>query len=253
MDEIASTAAARRAVRAAGDARIIGNRFPVRGSKTEMPNARRPPLAKPSPLRRRFVLAGAAFVALAGNATAQRALEPTPSQTEGPFYPRSLPSDRDNDLTRIAGHNERARGTPLYLTGRVLNRDGRPLTAAQIELWQCDATGHYHHVGERGPLDDHFQGYGVVSTDSGGRYAFTTIRPVAYAGRPPHLHFKIRHPSAATLTTQLYVAGDATDGDVVLRMSPSGTRERLTVALAPAANHDPGALAGSFDFVVATR
>ncbi len=217
----------------------------------------RRPQPELSPQRRRFVVAGAAFATLAGTpsrqAIAQRSLEPTPSQTEGPFYPRSLPADRDNDLTRIAGHAERARGTPLYLSGRVLGRDGRPVAAAQVELWQCDATGRYHHVGERGPLDEHFQGYGVVATDADGRYAFTTIRPVAYAGRPPHLHFKVRYASGATLTTQLYVAGDVTDGDVVLASSPAGTRERLTVALGPAADREPGAFAGAFDFVVATR
>jgi len=215
------------------------------------------PLPTPAARRRRVVLAGAVLVALGSGssriALAQRSLEPTPSQTEGPFYPRSIPSDHDSDLTRIAGHTQRARGTPLYLSGRVLGRDGHPLAAAQVELWQCDATGRYHHVGERGALDEHFQGYGIATTDAQGRYAFTTIRPVAYTGRPPHLHFKIRHPAAASLTTQLYVAGDATDGDVVLGASPAGTRERLTIAVAAAANGEPGALGGSYDFVLASR
>ncbi len=207
--------------------------------------------------RRRIVVASAACIAAAAMpkraALAQRSLEPTPSQTEGPFYPRTFPADRDNDLTRITGHADRARGTPLHLSGRVLARDGVALEGARVELWQCDATGRYHHVGERGALDENFQGYGVASTDAEGRYAFLTIRPVAYTGRPPHLHFKIRHASAPTLTTQLYVVGDATDGDVVLGSSPAGTRERLSVALRPASNLEPDALAGSFDFVLATR
>ncbi len=214
----------------------------------------RPALA-PAFSRRRHVVAALAALACAGPRTAfgQSPLAPTPSQTEGPFYPRRLPAERDADLTRVDGHAERARGTPLYLSGRVLVRDGRPLAGARIELWQADATGRYHHVGDPGPLDENFQGYGVATSDADGRYAFTTIRPVAYTGRPPHLHFTIRHPAAASLTTQLYVAGDDVNGDVVLGGSPPGTRERLTIALAPAPDREPGALAGSFDFVLSPR
>jgi protocatechuate 3,4-dioxygenase beta subunit len=186
-------------------------------------------------------------------AVAQTALVPTPSQTEGPFYPRTLPADRDADLTRVAGRSGRASGTPVYLDGRVLARDGSPLEGATVELWQCDVTGRYHHVGDPGLLDEDFQGFGIATVDGDGRYAFVTIRPVAYPGRPPHMHFRIRHPSAPVLTTQLYFAGDNTDGDVVLGGSPRGTRERLTVVLARAADREPNALAGSYDFVLNTR
>jgi protocatechuate 3,4-dioxygenase beta subunit len=209
----------------------------------------------PSFARRRALATAALAIGFAATrgVRAQTMLMPTPSQTEGPFYPRTLPDDRDADLTRVAGHGGRARGTPFYLDGRVLARDGGTLAGAQLELWQCDVTGRYHYVGDPGPLDDDFQGYGVATTDADGRYAFVTIRPVAYPGRPPHLHFRIRHPSAPVLTTQLYVAGDDTSGDMVLGESPRGTRERLTVALAAAPEREPNALAGSFDFVLNTR
>jgi hypothetical protein len=36
----------------------------------------------------------------------------------------------------------------------------------------------------------------------------------------------------------------------VLAWSPKGTRALLTMTLAPAAGREPGALAGSFDFVL---
>lgn len=211
--------------------------------------------SQPSRQRRRVLGAAALALGWAGTrvALAQRTLVPTPSQTEGPFYPRTLPADRDADLTRIAGRSGRARGTPVYLDGRVLGRDANPLEGASVELWQCDVTGRYHHVGDPGPLDEDFQGFGMATTDGNGRYAFVTIRPVAYSGRPPHMHFRIRHPSAAVLTTQLYFAGDDTDGDVVLGASPRGTRERLTVVLASVSDREPNALAGSYDFVLNTR
>ena len=150
---------------------------------------------------------GSALPAFA-NAQARPALAPTPPDAEGPFYPRTLPADRDGDLTRVAGRSGVAQGTLLYLVGTVRRTDGTLLSAATVELWQCDALGVYHHVGATEPKDENFQGYGAVVTDADGRYAFRTIRPVAYPGRPPHLHFKLTPKSGPGLTTQLYVRGD---------------------------------------------
>ena len=158
-----------------------------------------------------------------------RRVAPTPPDAEGPFYPRTLPADRDGDLTRVAGRSGVAQGTPLYLAGTVRRTDGTPLSGTTVELWQCDALGVYHHVGATEPQDENFQGYGVVVTDADGRYAFRTIRPVAYPGRPPHLHFKLTPKSGPGLTTQLYVRGDG---------GPTSTfvgrdRDRLSMTLAP--------------------
>ena len=176
----------------------------------------------------------------------------TPSQPEGPFYPKAAPDDRDWDLTRIAGRGGQASGTPLYFSGRVLGRDSRPFINASVELWQCDVHGRYHNAGDEGlPRDDNFQGYGVVTTDAEGRYAFKTIRPVRYSGRTPHLHVRLRSAGGTTLTTQIYIAGDRADGDFVLAATPREARERLTMTLAPAAGREEGALSGNFDFVLA--
>lgn len=197
----------------------------------------------------RSLLAAAALVTL-GHAGSQP-LAPTPAQTEGPFYPKTFPADRDADLTQIAGRGGTARGTRLYLSGRVVGRDGRPIPGATVELWQCDSYGRYHHAGDDGvPRDDDFQGYGTATTDADGRYAFKTIRPVPYGGRPPHLHVKLRAAGGGALTTQLYVSGDSVAGDAVVGMAPRGTLERLTTRLAPAPGREPGALAGTFEFVL---
>jgi protocatechuate 3,4-dioxygenase beta subunit len=203
-------------------------------------------------ISRRHALGGlAAIVLLPFRAAAQPTLAPTPAQTEGPFYPRSLPADRDADLTQVVGRAGRAQGVILYLSGRVLTREGQPRPGTTIELWQCDARGRYHHVGDmREPRDDNFQGYGTTTTDAAGRYAFKTIRPVAYPGRPPHLHVKVHPADTAALTTQIYIKGDIAGGDAVLRSSPEGTLERLSMVLAPALGRESGALAGTFDFVV---
>ena len=79
-----------------------------------------------------------------------------------------------------------------------------------VEIWQCDANGIYNHPGDSGQRrrDAAFQGYGRTKVDAGGRYAFRTIRPVAYPGRTPHIHFKVHAPGVGRLTTQMYVAGE---------------------------------------------
>jgi protocatechuate 3,4-dioxygenase beta subunit len=196
-------------------------------------------------------LAAAALLPVALAISQPVVLAPTPSQPEGPFYPKTIPADRDADLTQIVGRAARAQGTTLYLSGRALTRDGRPLVNAAVELWQCDVHGRYHHAGDDGePRDDNFQGYGVATTDAEGRYAFKTIRPVPYSGRPPHLHLRVRGGNALALTTQIYIAGDALAGDPVLSGVSSGTLQRLTMALAPVTGREPGALGGTFDLVL---
>jgi protocatechuate 3,4-dioxygenase beta subunit len=202
--------------------------------------------------RRALALFGYALaVTVSPPLRAQKSLRPTPAQTEGPFYPRTIPVDHDADLTQVAGRSAPAQGTRLAFGGRVVTRDGNAQSAATVELWQCDVFGRYHHAGDDGsPRDDGFQGYGVAITDADGRYAFRTIRPVAYGGRVPHLHLKVKTAGGATLTTQVYIAGDRTDGDPVLAWSPRGTREQLTMTLSGDPSAGAGALAGVFDIVL---
>lgn len=111
------------------------------------------------PRRRTVSMIGVAMLSpLAATPALGEDLPPTPRFTEGPFYPQSLPADTDADLTRV-------------------------------EIWQCDAGGRYHHVGEpEQVLDAGFQGFGAVTTDAEGRYRFRTIKPVPYPGRTPHIH-----------------------------------------------------------------
>ena len=207
------------------------------------------------PDRRRRVLCALVATALLpfGGASSQPtapARSPTPSQPEGPFYPKAFPADRDSDLTQVRGRTARAQGTTLYLSGRVFARDGKQLGNATVELWQCDVHGRYHHAGDDGvPRDDNFQGYGVATTDAEGRYAFKTIRPVPYGGRPPHMHVRVR-AGGSVLTTQIYIAGDALAGDSILVGASSSTVGQLTMALVPVTAREQGALGGTFDLVL---
>lgn len=202
--------------------------------------------------RRTLRILGCALASLASlPLRAQTLLRPTPAQTEGPFYPTKLPADRDADLTEVAGYPQPAQGIRLYFSGRVLIRDGSAQRSAVVELWQCDVFGRYHHAGDEGsPRDEGFQGYGVTTTDGEGRFAFKTIRPVAYSGRVPHLHLKVRTAAGGTLTTQVYIAGDRTAGDPVLAFTSAEGRQRLTMVVAPVPGREAGALAGAFDIVM---
>jgi len=166
---------------------------------------------------------------------------PTPRMTEGPFYPTTFPRDIDADLTRVEGHAAAAQGTVLDVSGRVIDRSGKPRAGARVEIWQCDAQGQYHHVG--GPEGDaNFQGFGFTTTDAEGRYAFRTIRPVQYPGRAPHIHFNVLENGRRRLTSQMFVEGEARNARDGIYRSLGGDARLVTMKLEPAGAGARGAL-----------
>jgi protocatechuate 3,4-dioxygenase beta subunit len=213
-----------------------------------------------SVLARRKLLYGSLAVALTSSllrarSSAADTLPPTPLQTPGPFYPLTFPQDSDNDLVHVAGHTSTAKGSITRITGRILDPNGRPVTGARVEIWQCDANGRYHYVRDgRGdqPRDDDFQGYGTATTDTMGGYQFLTIKPVPYPGRTPHIHFAVSGRGFERLVTQMYVAGEAgNESDLVLLgVRDPAARARLIVALRPSPDIGAAGLAGTFDIVL---
>lgn len=203
--------------------------------------------------RRLLVASGGLLVAGPLSAVAQ-ILTPTPAQTEGPFYPRELPLDRDNDLATVTGAPAGAKGTIAHVFGTVRDEQGRVVTGTRVEIWQCNAFGKYHDARDRrdAPLDPGFQGFGETTTDAQGRWRFRTIRPVVYPGRTPHIHFAIVPQGGTKLVTQMYVAGEAGNArDGVYRsIRDEAARKSVTVALAPADDVEAKALAGEFNIVL---
>ncbi|WP_157615595.1 protocatechuate 3,4-dioxygenase [Rhizobacter sp. Root404] len=206
----------------------------------------------PQPTRRTALgrIAVLAIPALLAGRTARSAelLRLTPAQTEGPFYPVELPADTDFDLLR-QGDLRYPRGQPSWLDGTVRDLEGRPVRGASVEIWQCDADGHYSHPRDGGRADPAFQSFGRVAVDAQGRFRFHTIRPVAYSGRTPHIHVKVRLAQRTLLTTQLYVEGDpGNDRDPLWRsLRDPLDRAALTVPFTPAAD----GLRAAFPIVVA--
>lgn len=201
-------------------------------------------------LRRRTVaavLVAAPALLLGARAQPAPGQRATPAQTEGPFYPVAFPADSDFDLLRN-GAAKYPEGQGAWLEGRVSDLSGKPVAGALVEIWQCDHAGHYHHPGDGGKADSRFQGFGRVTVAADGRYRFRTIRPVAYSGRTPHIHVKVRLGSRELLTTQVYVADDPGNSrDFLWRSLSAADRAALTVTFAPG---DDG-LQGSFPIVVA--
>lgn len=206
--------------------------------------------------RKLLIGVGAALVLPPFSASAAGAdLVVTPGQTEGPYFPTSLPADMDADLVRVKGQAAQAVGQVTHISGRVLDKRGEIVRGALVEIWQCDARGVYNHPGDPGlkRRDAAFQGYGRSEVDAAGRYAFRTIRPVAYAGRTPHIHFKVHAPGVGRLTTQMYVAGEPQNArDFVLSgIRDRRARESVIVHLEAADSVEAGALAGTFEIVLA--
>jgi protocatechuate 3,4-dioxygenase, beta subunit len=140
----------------------------------------------------------------------------TLSEVTGPVFGHDAIGPTDSDLTRQ--HAGEPLGERIFVSGRVLDENSRPVRNALIEIWQANAAGRYHHKNDThdAPLDPNFTGYGRVMTDDRGRYRFTTIKPGAYpwgnhynAWRPQHIHFSLFGAGILTrLVTQMYFPGD---------------------------------------------
>ena len=122
----------------------------------------------------------------------------------------------DADLT--AGHPGEPIGERIIVTGRLLDRSGRPLAGQLIEIWQANASGRYRHQRDQhpAPLDPNFIGAGRCLTGPDGTYRFLTVKPGPYpwrnhhnAWRPAHIHFSLFGTAfTQRLITQMYFPGD---------------------------------------------
>jgi protocatechuate 3,4-dioxygenase beta subunit len=159
-------------------------------------------------------------------AKAQTPRKLTPSQSEGPFYPDQQMQDADADLLKN-GVVAYTGGQSAWVSGVVSDLDGKPVSGALVEIWQCDHEGVYRHSRSSGSSPMAFQGFGKVQVGADGRYRFRTIKPVPYPGRPPHIHMKIKLGSRELLTTQMYVAGDSSNARDFLTRSLGSDRSLL--------------------------
>ena len=199
-------------------------------------------------------LIGTMALAFAAPGAFAEQLALTPRQTEGPFYPDKLPLDTDNDLLIINDGITSAVGDVTHLSGRLLDAKGDPIRNAVVEIWQVDGKGVYLHSGSDAgeKRDKNFQGFGRFLTGSTGEYYFRTIKPVAYPGRTPHIHFAVKMKGREKWTTQCYVKGEArNEKDFVLKgIKDAAARESVIVAFTAIKDSKIGELAAKFDIVM---
>jgi|SRR5581483_3176170 len=183
----------------------------------------------------------------------------TPATVMGPYYPvANKPSNPGTDLTRLPGRRRPARGPLLYVTGRVIDITGKPVSGAQVEIWQANAVGRYSHPsdGNSAPLDENFAGYGVARTDADGAYRFKTVFPSGYPvvpgwDRAPHIHFQVTGRHDAHVTQMWFPDHPLNAQDRLLANLGVPERARLTAQLQrPSFRTDARSRVARFDIVL---
>lgn len=109
-------------------------------------------------------------------------LEPTPSQTIGPFFHDAL---LDGDLTELVAPD---RPEAIKIEGAVYDGAGDPVPDAMVEIWQTDAAGGYG--------SEDFLGFGRSGTDEDGNFSFATVKPGPVPGpdgtlQAPHVNVSV--------------------------------------------------------------
>ncbi|MCT4351556.1 protocatechuate 3,4-dioxygenase subunit beta [Streptomyces sp. Je 1-79] len=186
--------------------------------------------------------------------------DPETVELAGPVFGPTDITETDNDLTRQ--HAGEPLGERITVSGRLLDRAGRPVRGQLIELWQANASGRYAHLRDQhpAPLDPNFTGVGRTLTDDKGRYTFTTVKPGAYpwrnhanAWRPAHIHFSVFGTAfTQRLVTQMYFPGDPLFvHDPILRsVTDPAARERLVARYDHALSRPEFSLGYAWDIVL---
>jgi protocatechuate 3,4-dioxygenase beta subunit len=203
------------------------------------------------PDRRHLLRALGATAALALTTPVTRAARmlATPYQGKGPFYPLELPLDQ---ITTAVAAQRHAKGTIVDVSGRLLDEAGRPLAGVRIEIWQVNAHGRYHHQhdDQAKPWDPDFQGFGHTTTAADGAYRFRTVRPVAYPGRAPHIHFALSDRRFATFILRCTLPAPRERARLSAhRVRDAKARNSLIVNLEPS-RAEGSELVGRFDIVL---
>ena len=121
-------------------------------------------------------------------------------------------------------------GAPLFVSGRVVDKDDRPVAGAEVDVWHASPVGLYEN---QDPDQADMNLRGKFTTDQDGRFAFRSVMMVGYPiptngvvgrllkaqsrhpYRPAHLHALIFKPGFKVLISQVYDPADPhIDSDV---------------------------------------
>lgn len=140
-----------------------------------------------------------------------------PELTIGPYFVDEQLNR--SDIRPEPSDNSVKEGVPLTLNinvASVSNNSCTPIEGAQVDIWHCDAQGHYSGVSDQGfstTGQKFLRGYQVTNTIGG--LQFLTIYPGWYSGRAVHIHFTIRTTGADSeayqFTSQFFFDDALTD------------------------------------------
>jgi catechol 1,2-dioxygenase len=121
-------------------------------------------------------------------------------------------------------------GAPLFVSGRVVDKDGHPVAGAEVDVWHASPVGLYEN---QDPDQADMNLRGKFTTDQDGRFSFRSVMMVGYPiptdgvvgrllnaqsrhpYRPAHLHALIFKPGFKVLISQVYDPNDPhIDSDV---------------------------------------
>ncbi|BAX93341.1 dioxygenase family protein [Mycobacterium shigaense] len=144
----------------------------------------------------------------------------TASALLGPFYTEGRPTAANGDDI-----SNGVAGTPMFVTGRVVDERGRPIAGAQVDTWHSDGVGFYD-VQLTEQLHGEFAMRALLTTDDDGRFWYRSITPRYYpvptdgpcgeilraanrsVMRPQHVHFWFHADGYRSLITQLFLKDD---------------------------------------------
>lgn len=143
----------------------------------------------------------------------------TPRTIEGPLYVKGAP--RSRGFARLDDGADD--GEVLIMHGRVVDKAGKPVAGAIVDVWHANTLGNYSYFDK---TQSDFNLRRQIETDEEGRYKFRSIVPSGYAvpkggttealldrvgrhgNRPAHIHFFVSASGYRHLTTQINIDGD---------------------------------------------
>jgi catechol 1,2-dioxygenase len=114
-------------------------------------------------------------------------------------------------------------GPAIFVNCRVTDQNGRPIEAAEVDVWHSSPEGFYE---QQDPKQADMNLRGKFTTDKDGHFGFRSVKPAGYPipvdgpvgdlvratgrhnFRPAHLHFLIFKAGYKTLISQIYSNDD---------------------------------------------
>ena len=104
---------------------------------------------------------------------------------------------------------------------KVEDKHCKPIEGAIVDIWQCDAEGHYSDFeAEKTLTQTWLRGY--QKTDAKGECRFTSIFPGWYPKRITHVHAKVHINNTNVLTTNFFFKKDVEDEIFKNALYPKG-------------------------------